>query len=106
MVTHWKEALRTTATGKLLLLAHPHARLIIRGVPEHDAELARVARRQTAVCLYPSADAVEPRALLRGGGVCGDLDLIVLDGTWSQARCGLTREHGYHTPTLTLALPS
>lgn len=91
VVMHHKEALRTTATGKLLLLAHPHATLLVSGVAEHDAELAQVALRASAVCLYPSDDALTPTAVLESSG-CGGatggnaLDLIVLDGTWNQAR--------------------
>jgi DTW domain-containing protein YfiP len=111
VVMHAKEALRTSATGKLLLLAHPHATLLVSGVPAHDEELARVASRSGAVVLWPSADACSPAELLREAvsrsGVCGDgcesgeggherdpggmaspqtLDIIVLDGTWNQAR--------------------
>jgi DTW domain-containing protein YfiP len=101
--------MRTTATGKLLLLAHPRATLLVGGVVAHDAELALVCSRPSAVVLYPSADALSPAELLearggsqgvhcigdagchdsgaqRGGGGDASLDIIVLDGTWSQAR--------------------
>ena len=103
VVQHCKEVMRTTATGKLLLLAHPNSTLLVGGVPDHDAELARVCRRSSAVVLYPSPDALSPPEALhaavnhrtdRGndGAVYGDvtvdgsLDILVLDGTWSQAR--------------------
>ena len=97
VVQHPKEVMRTTATGKLLLLAHPHATLLVSGVASDDAELARICRRPTAVVLYPSASAVTPAELLkRHGGAAGAtcsgaaddtaLDIIVLDGTWQQAR--------------------
>ena len=132
VVTHCKEVLRTTATGKLLLLAHPDATLFVSGLPEHDAELARVCRRPSAVVLYPAENALAPEDLLaraarlepgadarraeewggadarvpvQGGGDGADdatsegrcvdnlersaaapLDIILLDGTWNQAR--------------------
>lgn len=116
VVTHCKEVLRTTATGKLLLLAHPRATLLVSGWPAHDEELARVCSRPTAAVLFPSADAITPAALLEriaklspaaqqeesaatpaaAGAVVSPaisqlapqpvLDILLLDGTWNQAR--------------------
>jgi len=123
LLLHCKEFLRTTNSGKLLLLAHPHATLLVPGLPEHDDELARICARPTACVLYPSPDAVPiarfrerfahneqppdqktggsaspPPAAERpsrgGGETTADgavapgkrLDVIVLDGTWGQAR--------------------
>lgn len=124
VVTHSKEVLRTTATGKLLLLAHPQATLLVSGVPEHDAELQRLCQRETAVVLFPSSEACTPAELLEearrrcssgggggfssssgggsssgsnngsnrgsskkdGSGLVPVLDVLVLDGTWNQAR--------------------
>ena len=131
VLTHSKEVMRTTATGKLLLLAHPKATLLVSGVPSHDAELERLCHRKTAVVLFPAADACSPAELLRSpssarpaavdaaaedghvgagsshtgsNGACAAtetsaeaaaaeaataeacLDVLVLDGTWNQAR--------------------
>ena len=103
MLTHCKEVLRTTATGKLLLLAHPQAELLVSGLPAHEARLAEIVRRPTAVVLFPADDAISPRTLLErtardgaakpagNGGALrrdqdSDLDIILLDGTWNQAR--------------------
>ena len=103
MLTHCKEVLRTTATGKLLLLAHPRAELLVSGLPAHEAKLAEVVRRPSAVVLFPADDAISPRRLLDrvaregaakaagGGGAPSrgrdlELDIILLDGTWNQAR--------------------
>lgn len=120
VLTHCKEVLRTTATGKLLLLAHPRATLLVSGLPAHEAELAEVCSRSTAAVLFPSPDAVAPGVLLErlvaadlSSSACDEasngmygrdtspsmernrfdhriespvLDIILLDGTWNQAR--------------------
>ena len=41
---HPNEALRTTNSGKLLLLAHPDATLLIGGLPAHEAILRELVR--------------------------------------------------------------
>ena len=111
VVQHAKEVMRTTATGKILLLAHPHATLLVGGVAAHDMELARLCERPSAIVLYPGPDAISPAELLRRKGChrahastssttardvstsfpgasheADTLDIIVLDGTWSQSR--------------------
>ena len=115
VVTHCKEVLRTTATGKLLLLAHPRATLLVSGLPAHDEELEHLCRQPTTAVLYPSPDALTPAALLErvaripataspASGVSGSsaseqqpsskgrfppspcLDIVLLDGTWNQVR--------------------
>lgn len=43
---HANEALRTTNSGKLLLLAHPDAALLVAGIPAHDAILSELVLRQ------------------------------------------------------------
>ena len=111
---HAEECLRSTNSGKLLLLAHPDARLIVRGLEEHDIEYERLIHRPSTVVLYPSERAhsttqlkhlIAERAARRdsarttvvaGGGADGEprieslgegsLDILLLDGTWSQAR--------------------
>ena len=45
LVMHPNEALRTTNSGKLLLLAHPDATLLIGGIPAHEAILHELVRR-------------------------------------------------------------
>mmetsp|Transcript_52011 Transcript_52011/g.173589 ORF Transcript_52011/g.173589 Transcript_52011/m.173589 type:complete len:454 (+) Transcript_52011:242-1603(+) len=128
LLLHPKEFLRTTNSGKLLLLAHPHASFLVPGVPEHDARLATICERRGACVLYPAEDALpigsflarlegeaavaqqqqlegETAMVTRVGGSGGGggnpattttgaaqswrrppLDLIILDGTWQQAR--------------------
>ena len=106
VISHAKEAMRTTSTGKLLLLSHPRASLLVSGLPQHDARIAEVAARDSAVLMFPAEDALSPAQLLSavgggdgccccgggggGGGGTGSadrtLDIILLDGTWGQAR--------------------
>lgn len=109
---HHKEAFKTTNTGKLLLLAHPRAQLLVSGVASHERRLEGVMKRPSACVLYPDDDAktlsemqhrVSPAAEPAGadrrnpnegsgcgrgsdGGEGGTLDIIILDGTWGQTR--------------------
>ena len=111
VVSHCKEVLRTTSTGKILLLAHPRCTLLVGGWPSHDARIAEVAARESAVLLYPSEGALTPAELLGATHAAADaaaatataahaadddvaaaraeagvLDIILVDGTWNQAR--------------------
>ena len=109
LLMHANEALRTTNSGKLLLLAHPDATLLVRGIREHDRRLAELVQRPSAVVLYPDDNALTPAECLaraqradvgEGGGV---LDLIIIDGTWSQARM-LARQLPSTVPRVALDL--
>lgn len=125
VLMHCKEFLRTTNSGKLLLLAHPSASLLVSGLREHEEQLEEICSRPGACVLYPSAESItisqfraqlagtieshrpglwdtQQRAMRlagpppesqygtrahdadRGSRLC--LDIIILDGTWSQAR--------------------
>ena len=116
VLLHPKEFLRTTNSGKLLLLAHPSASFLVSGLPQHDAQLAAICAKSSACVLYPSPDAIpisQFRDRLRRnwqpastpvptgntdrsgvdigtlrcrGESAAPLDVIILDGTWGQAR--------------------
>jgi len=109
VVMHANEALRTTNSGKLLLLAHPRATLLVCGIAGHDEQLRALVRRPTAVLLYPDKHALTPSqcaARVAGDAVAAaaaaPLDLIVLDGTWQQARV-LARQVPPSVPRVALA---
>ena len=114
VVMHANEALRTTNSGKLLLLAHPCATLLVYGIPAHDEQLRQLVTRPTAVLLYPAEHALTPAQCAAraadggggggggGGGAGGSLDLIVVDGTWQQAKV-LARQVPSSVPRVALA---
>jgi DTW domain-containing protein YfiP len=84
VVMHHKEILLAVDTAKLLLAAYPdRARLVVGGLAGQPAEaemLASIAAGE-AIVLFPSDDSV-PASALDGT----PRDVVVLDGTWSQAR--------------------
>ena len=87
VVMHHKEVLLAVDTAKLLLAAYPdRTHLIVGGLGGQPAEAAMRAslERGTAAVLFPSEDAVPAADVAAAGGA--PLDVVVLDGTWSQAR--------------------
>lgn len=100
VVMHAEECLKPTNSGKLVLLAHPRARLLVRGIREHDAEYERLICRPSCVALYPGERALSLAQLRQRlserisqgvdaaseTGPANTLDILLLDGTWSQAR--------------------
>ena len=82
---HSKEVLLAVDTAKLLLLAFPgRASLVVAGLRGQaaEAEMRASLENGDAVVLFPRGDAA-PAASLRGRG---PLDVVVVDGTWDQAR--------------------
>jgi len=105
LVLHSNELLKSSNTGKLLLLAHPDAHLLVAGLPSDDEQLERLLRAPNTAVLYPAADALSPaqlrarRAADNGGA---PLDILLLDGTWSETR-SLARRLPPETTTVALA---
>mmetsp|Transcript_19927 Transcript_19927/g.42408 ORF Transcript_19927/g.42408 Transcript_19927/m.42408 type:complete len:335 (+) Transcript_19927:189-1193(+) len=86
LLLHPKEFLRTTNSGKLLLLAHPRASFLVPGLPSHDARLASICARRGACVLYPTEHALPLAAFCERAAADAPLHLIIPDGTWQQAR--------------------
>ena len=85
VVMHHKEVLLAVDTAKLLLAAYPgHAHLIVGGLAGQPAEAAmrRALEAREAAVLFPTDDAVSVSDFASRGTV----DVVVIDGTWSQAR--------------------
>ena len=68
LVLHSNELLKSSNTGKLLLLAHPDAHLLVAGLPSDDEQLERLLRAPNTAVLYPAADAVARAAAGAAGG--------------------------------------
>jgi len=91
---HYKEYLRISNTGHLLTLAHPGSRLLVEGREADDARLAQLEAAAirdpfSVVALMPCAGALsvaELKQKRREHGTTGRLQVILLDGTWRQAR--------------------
>lgn len=106
LLTHHKEICMAVDTAKLILAAFPDAsRLVVGGVPgqfqESMNEMMEAVSKETTLVLFPSEEAKTFADLLPELNRAGkrmnsnnsttmkeslSFDLIVLDGTWEQAR--------------------
>jgi DTW domain-containing protein len=77
MIRHWKEQLKSTNTARLAALALPSLTLRDYGAPEAPFDEASVPA--DAWLLFPDGGSREPPAVL-------PKNLVVVDGTWKQAR--------------------
>jgi len=94
VLLHYKEYLRISNTGHLLTLTNPGSRLLVEGKEGDDARLAEleaaaVKDPYSVVALMPCAGALsvsELKQKRKEHGTNGRLQVILLDGTWRQAR--------------------
>ena len=92
MLLHVKEYLRTTNTGHLIPLAHPGSRMLISGLEADDEELSALhaSDPESFIVLFPSQDALsldEFKSRREDRGVSHRrVKVVLLDGTWAQAR--------------------
>eukprot|EP00624_Nannochloropsis_granulata_P007776 evm.model.NODE_9480_length_2484_cov_12.941627.1 len=94
VLLHYKEYLRISNTGHLLTLAHPGSHLLVEGKVADDARLAELEAAAirdpfSVVALMPCAGALSVAELKQKRtehGTKGRLQVILLDGTWRQAR--------------------
>ncbi|KAJ1446746.1 DTW domain-containing protein [Pelagophyceae sp. CCMP2097] len=88
-VLHHKEVGLVVDTAKLILAAYPtRAKIVVGGLdeqPNMDSMLASIAAGN-ALVLFPDDDAVSVEAVPAWTAPQRKRDLIVLDGTWAQAR--------------------
>uniref|UniRef100_A0A7S0N4B5 tRNA-uridine aminocarboxypropyltransferase n=1 Tax=Pyramimonas obovata TaxID=1411642 RepID=A0A7S0N4B5_9CHLO len=96
--SHLDEVLLAADTSKLLLAAYPQtARLVVNGLPSLEQEMKdALAGSARAFVLFPAENATsfdQLAAAVAPGGTAGDdgsegeaWDIVVLDGTWEQAR--------------------
>jgi len=81
LISHWKDAGRTSNSGRLLWLLLDNLQVRFRNHPGGDDTLDDLASLPGAALLYPSPGARE----LYPGGPAPEV-LVVVDGTWRQAR--------------------
>ena len=92
VLTHVREIDRASNTGRLVgLVLRDGCEVLCEGVAEHEERLDVLCEgyRGRSLVLYPAADAVSPEtfAAEQEREVCSSSVLvIVLDGTWGQAR--------------------
>ena len=100
---HYKEKYRASNTGKLLLKLFPGSKYFIHALPEDSMEFSNIVTQNASandtitVVLYPSSDAIDAKDLLKEqttGPLASykpisqynHIDIVILDGTWKQAR--------------------
>lgn len=94
VLLHYKEFLRISNSGHLLALAHPGSRLLVEGKEDDEQKLsaleaAAVREPYSVVVLMPCAGSLsisELKQRREESGTTGRLHVILLDGTWRQAR--------------------
>lgn len=95
VVRHALETLKSTNTARLAALAIPSIRIVEYGAKDQPLDGATLVNEATCL-LYPGPVATPSPAPTR---------LIVLDGSWSQARGMLTRVQAFH-PLPRLSVPA
>lgn len=103
---HHSDLFRASNSGKLLALSCPDARLAVAGLPATEAELLGLLaeRRATTCVVYPAKDSRSTREYVEWlraqpgapGGATGGagppaLDIVVIDGTWTQVKSTVRR---------------
>ncbi len=94
IVSHVKEMIRASNTARLVQLALPATRILLRGVREQPVSPLEFQRPDRFVCLlFPSPDAREIDA-----GLLASLRLppvfVIADGSWRQAAGTVRRQPG------------
>lgn len=97
VVRHALESLKSTNTARLAALALPSLRIVEYGAKDQPLDGWALVHEATCL-LYPGPVQVPPSP--------APTRLIVLDGSWSQARGMLTRVKAFHAlPKLSVAAP-
>jgi DTW domain-containing protein YfiP len=101
---HVKEYLNSSNTAKLLSCCMPNVERLIFGLRAHEQRLIEIAG-QASICLYPAKHSVSVHdavaELAARGHAEQGLTIIVLDGTWPQART-MARRLPKHVPLVRL----
>ncbi len=117
VIVHPEEYARSSNTGALpqaCMLPH-NITVLVRGVPEHDAEIAALCLEPNTFVLFPGQDARPFADLEMSVELQGQLEqleqlvmcekrynIIIVDGTWTQAK-KLERSLPAHIPRVCLA---
>nr|WP_272873594.1 tRNA-uridine aminocarboxypropyltransferase [Aliamphritea spongicola] len=88
MLTHPRELPKPTNTGRLVTeVLGESARLVEWSRVEPDEELLRLAEKGALALIYPGEGSTELSTALADAGLSARLKgLVVLDGTWQEAR--------------------
>jgi DTW domain-containing protein YfiP len=110
VIVHPKEFARSSNTGALLQVSMlpQNVTVLVRGVPEHDAEIAARCSDPNTFVLFPGQDArtfaeldmsVDPQ----GQSISCEksYNIIIVDGTWTQAK-KIERSLPPHVPRVCL----
>lgn len=111
VIVHPKEYGRSSNTGTLpQVCMHPqNVKVLVRGVPEHDVEIAAICSEPNTFVLFPSQEArtfaeLEMSVNSQGQSISCEksYNIIIVDGTWTQAK-KIERSLPPHVPRVCLA---
>jgi DTW domain-containing protein YfiP len=111
VIVHPEEFARSSNTGALpqACMLSQHITILVRGVPEHDAEIAALCLEQNTFVLFPGQNARTFAEFEKSVNPQGQLvpcrksyNIIIVDGTWTQAK-KLERSLPQHVPRVCLA---
>lgn len=98
LLRHAAERWKPSSTARLAALAMPNLVVVDYGLPGAPVELGRLPTADAAWLLFPDGPAPPPGAPL-------PVTLVVVDGTWQQARRMAQRLAPLHLPRLRLPAP-
>jgi DTW domain-containing protein YfiP len=110
VIVHPEEYARSSNTGSLVQVCMPpqDVAVLVKGVPEHDAEIAARCLEPNTFVLFPSQDAktfseLEMSIKTQAQPVTYEIsyNIIIVDGTWTQAK-KIERSLPPHVPRVCL----